>query len=316
MYCSRHFIFLIFLSFGISACSEDTADPIGIPEPEIGEFIDQNTYRVFPKDGDNFDVAEFRLWVPELNEKVRAVLVLLDSNNSNAMGLAKSTHWQAYATSENLAILAVHLKTTSTAIGHYSTAQQGSGQALLTALTELAMANGQDYLKELPFLLRGYSAGGVFSYSFSTFQSQRTLAFANLRGGSLNLSPDNNLRIPGMMIYGEFDVPQRNQRMVDVVRLKRQVGANWCVLKELGSDHFGNPENADNLIKLLFSKVLERNLQEGTGVISEIPEVDGWLGDPVTLDIDPFEEFVGNKSRASWLIDKEFAEAWVHFQSQ
>ena len=59
--------FFLFVLF-IGCSSEETTTE---PEPEqevneaMGEFIDDWTYRVFPKSPyNNIDVGEFRLWVP------------------------------------------------------------------------------------------------------------------------------------------------------------------------------------------------------------------------------------------------------------
>ena len=92
------------------SCGEDSEEMISQPETKIGEFIDENTYRVFPKKDDNFGVAEFRLWVPETSQSLKAVAVLVHSYNSNGLGFANSVYWQEFAKKENVALLAVHLK--------------------------------------------------------------------------------------------------------------------------------------------------------------------------------------------------------------
>ena len=175
------------------SCGGDDPDPIVEPELRYGEFLDENTYKVFAMPEDNFDVAEFRLWVPETADPIRAVAVLTHSYNSNGLGFANATFWQDFARKENIAILAVHLKNLDDSAVSYTEAHRGSGDALLKSLGILAKEGGYSYIKDLPFLMRGYSAGGVFSYSFSSFRPERMLAFANMRGGSLKFTSENNV---------------------------------------------------------------------------------------------------------------------------
>jgi len=312
----RRFTLLTFMVLFtcLMACDGENNDPDPIQDQPLGEFIDENTYRVFPTNQDNFGVAEFRLWVPESTEKVRAVLVLLGSYNYNGLGLAKTFQWQAFGDLENIAIVGVNFKTISDVAGYYPEAHLGSGQALLNALAKLAERNGNDYLKDLPLLLRGYSAGGVFSYSFSDFKHERVLAFANIRGGSLNFTRDINSGIPGLMIYGENDAPQRNSRIISTVEEKRNEGGNWSLLKEPGVDHFGELTKPDSFIRMFFQKVLASRLTDGSNELNDLAESDGWLGDPSTLEIYPYDEFIGDKTKASWLIDEEYAKSWKAFQ--
>jgi len=306
-----HIIFLLLFLLG---CGQEENGLIETQDTVTGEFTDENTYRVYPKDGDNFDVAEFRLWVSEENDKPRAILVVLSSDNSNALGLAYSAYWQEYATKEKLAILSVHLKTTSPSIGHYAQAELGSGKALLEAVNHLATKYEALNLQNLPFLLRGYSAGGVFSYFFSAFKPDRVIAFANIRGGAINLTPDNHRSVPGIIFYGENDAEQRRERIIEVVALKREIGAVWTVVREPNVDHFGSLGKPDHMIQTFFSKAIENRAQENSNELLDPDEEKGWLGNNLTFDIYAFAQYPGTKKQTSWLFDEEFALLWHDFQ--
>ena len=296
------------------SCGGDDPDPIIEPDLRYGEFIDENTYKVFATSKDNFDVAEFRLWIPETAESVRAVVVLTHSYNSNGLGFANSAYWQEFAIKENLAILAVNLKNLDDTAISYTEAQRGSGQALINSLKLLAEKSGNSYIKDLPFLMRGYSAGGVFSYSFSGFLPERMLAFANIRGGGLSFTDDTNIRIPGLLFYGELDAASRNSRIFQLIAEKRIAGANWALIMEPGVDHFGELEEPENMIQMFFSEVLEKRLEPGSLSIVEIPEDEGWLGDNVRLEAYEFNDYPYDKTKASWLISEAFSENWLDFQ--
>lgn len=282
-------------------------------DPPEGEFIDEYTYRVFPKPGDNFDVAEFRLWMPE-EKNLKAIMVLVPSYNSNSLGMANSIFWQKFATDEHLAILSVHFKEISAASDYYAYAGSGSGRALLKGLKVLSDKYMDAGLEDLPFVLRGYSAGGVFSHSFSAFQADRVIAFANIRGGSLDITSDVNSSIPGLMLYGEYDNESRNQRIIDIVELNRESGGVWGLVKEPSVDHFGGLEKADILIQAFFSKALDKRLQENTLTLKGLNVEEGWLGNHNTFDIHSFETYPSSKKQASWLFDEEFALLWQNIQ--
>ena len=309
-YCS---IILFAFILIIQSCDKSEAtQPTVITTGDIpGEFIDDWTYKIHPFG--NFDIGEFRLWLPNNADSLRAILVLCNHHNSDALGLANVEHWQQYAEREQLAIIGVHFKSFPDGRNYYSTASEGSGSALIKAIDTLASKHLHHELKYLPLLMRGYSAGGVFSHNFSEFMPDRVLAFANIRGGSVDFTKSTNNHIPGMMLLGEFDAETRNRQMKRIVNAKREEGGNWSYAIEPLSDHFGNLAPSDSLIKLMFSKALSKRVSSN-GLMNNIEEKSGYLGNNETLEYYPFETYPYDKNNASWLIDEEFAIAWKNYQ--
>lgn len=217
--------------------------------------------------------------------------------------------WRAYATDENLALLGVTLKGT-----RYVLPEEGSGIALIKALDTIAYKNNISYVGKLPFLLKGYSSGGVFSYNFSHFKPERVIAFVNIRGGGVELTSNANNKIPGLMLLGENDLPSRNQRMTNVVLSKRNEGGLFSLAIEPEMDHFGNLFASWKLTRAFFSIVLSKRLSPGTNLLNNISENSGWLGDNMTRDIFSFDNFPQPTKDASWLIDQTFAEKWKAYQ--
>jgi len=298
------------------SCGGDSEEVITPSAPKSGEFLQDDTYRVYPDESDNFANAEFRLWTPESSKPLRAVVVLTHSYNSNALGYAYSDYWQAFAIKENVALVAVYFKNVENSSSSYTDASGGTGKALLMALEQLTTKIGKSYIKDLPFLMRGYSAGGIFSYSFSEFEPERLLAYANIRGGSMSINSDSNLRIPALMFLAVLDSEQTNNRIIQTIAVKRFLGANWTLLKELETDHFGALEKPEEMIQLFFSKILENRLDTSSGQLIDIREDQGWLGDNVRLEAYRFSDYPYDKTKASWLIDQEFSEKWIEFQEE
>ena len=308
--------FFLFVLF-IGCSSEETTTE---PEPEqevneaMGEFIDDWTYRVFPKSPyNNIDVGEFRLWVPENHTDLKAILVLLTNFNGNSLGLASSAEWQAYAEEERLAICGVNLKSFAGTY-FYDDATAGSGQALEDAIKEIATKNGIDEVASLPFLMRGYSGGGVFCYYFSIHNPERSVGFINIRGGSIYHNPANNNDIPGLMLVGQMEDDERIEILQELVLDKRNQGGPWSFAIEPNADHFYSLEESDNLAKTFFTALLKKRISDGTNELISIPEDSGWLGNLTRTNIYPYADYPGNKNSAFWLVDEDFANAWLQFQ--
>jgi len=278
-------------------------------EESIGEFIDDWTFRVFPESPyNNFEVAEFRLWVPENSTDLKAVLILLHSSNSNALGLANSPEWQAFAEKENLALCGVNFKG-----GAYATASGGSGQALIDAIEQITTKNTIPEITKLPFLMRGYSAGGNFSYSFSNFKPEKVVGLVSIRGGQLEIS-SINVTVPGVILTGEMEGDQRNAFLRDIALDKRNNGGLWSFAIEPDATHFSELKASDDLARIFFSSVLIQRISADSDQLNIIPVDSGWLGNNTRTDIYPYSDYPGNKTSAFWLVDEDFATAWLEFQ--
>lgn len=306
---------LIFLWLIGFACTPTAPEEV-IPElPPYGEFVDDWTFKVNvgpQSSGYNFDIAEFRLWVPEGPQDLKAILVLASSHNSNGLGLVGIEAWTEFAETERVALLGIHFKTYP-GRNLYTSAGEGSGQALLRSLDSITQKQNLSGIAELPFLMRGYSAGGVFGYQFSAFKPERVLAFANIRGGSLSETPAANNGIPGLMLMGEHDA-SRNERIQQIVLDKRSEGGLWAFALEPEVDHFGGLTPSDELIRSFFARVLAKRDIAGSNELAPINEATGWLGNPISLHIHSFDEYPDLKTEAPWLIDAAFAQQWKQYQ--
>ena len=309
----RNFALILFV-FVVSC--EDQNDTQDVPDNDItpqGEFTDDWTYQVFPTEYDNFSEAEFRLWVPDNIDGLKAILILASSYNSNGLGLVYSKHWQEYAEKENLALLSFHLKSLPTG-NYYADASGGSGDALLKALEAVSNKHNISKLNSLPFLSRGYSAGGSFSFFFSLFLPDRVIAFANIRG-QIATSSVANIGVPGLILMGENDLEQRNYNILNSFLSNRKEGALWSYVIEPVVNHFGSLGDSDTLIKEFFSIALKKRLSEdGSNQLRPILESSGWLGNNITKEAFTYGDYPNSINAASWLIDSEFANSWSNFQ--
>jgi hypothetical protein len=321
-------IFLVIAPILFFACHKSKDEPE--PEPEvdaqmsIGTFSDNWTCSVIKGKTSNFDIAEFTLWVPNAADvsNLKAILVLAHHSNSNALGLVFKKEWQDFAKTNNVALLAVHLENLNPQISlddTYSDARKGSGDALLMALEAISRRNNIATVAALPFLFRGYSAGGMFSFNFSVFKPERVIAFADVRGWYINPTTDINNGVPGLFLIAELDTEKYDnvipaQRMKEIVQSKRKQNALWGYAVEPGEDHFGSLTKSDSLLRLFLASALKSRVQSGSNVLHSITQASGWLGNNDSKVIFSYDTYPQTKNEASWLIDEAFANEWIAYQ--
>ncbi|WP_347922788.1 hypothetical protein [Pontimicrobium sp. SW4] len=309
----KFFPIICIVVLSITACSFDAIDktPTKVTNESkpVGEFIDNWTFNVFSKTSFDFEEAKFRLWLPEDEENIRAILVLLSFHNGSTFGDMTLEEWQTYAKDEKLGLLGVTLRG-----GNYPDVSMGSGEALIKALDTITYKNNIPDIGKLPLLLKGYSAGGVFSYNFSHLKPERVIAFVNIRGGGINPTSNTNNNVPGLMLLGENDESSRNQRMTDVVLSKRAEGNLYGLAIEPDMDHFGGLFTSWRLTRAFFSAALDKRLTPETNTLNNIQENSGWLGNNTTKEIHAFDNYPNATIEASWLIDETFAEKWKAYQ--
>ncbi|WP_024770234.1 hypothetical protein [Aquimarina macrocephali] len=317
MKCLQNITVLILIVFVFGCDKSETDLTTYVPIP-AGKFLDDWTFHVNQQSTGGFDIAEFRLWVPDPTDVsgLKAILVITPHFNGNGLGNADSEAWQEYARNNNIGLIGVRLKTLNSiaAFDTYANAEEGSGQALLTALEAIAEKNNIPEVTTLPFLLKGYSAGGMFSYFFSAFKPDRVIAFANIRGWAISTKNESK-DIPGLMLIAEMDTPSRGITiMKQVVETNRAQNGLWSYAVEPNADHFTPLAKSDELIKLFFSSALAYRVDGTSRELLPISETSGWLGNKVSKNIFSYETYPDNKNEAVWLIDEGFANTWKDYQ--
>ncbi|HVX41933.1 MAG TPA: hypothetical protein VHB25_20395, partial [Gemmatimonadaceae bacterium] len=136
--------------------------------------------------GANYNLAQFRLWMPPGVSKIRDVLVLVPGSNGDGREMAQDSTWQAFARRHDAAIVACRFTDKPHEQGfieNYVNVSQGTGQALLDAIARFAVRTRHAEMASAPLLLWGMSAGGQFDYEFAAWKPERVLAFVVNKGG-------------------------------------------------------------------------------------------------------------------------------------
>lgn len=320
-------LFALWISVGCRKNKDVPDTPIEPKEFGIGKFLDNWTCTVNPGKTSNFDIAHFTVWVPNPADvsNLKAIVVLANHSNSNGLGLVYDKAWQDFAKANNVGLLAFRLENLNSKLDMdemYPEAQKGSGDALLLALEAIANKNNIASIAALPFLFRGYSAGGMFGYNFSAYKPDRVIAFSNIRGWYLNPTSTVNNGIPGLFLIAELDTEQVVDninpvvRMKEIVQAKRKQGALWSYAIEAHMDHGDDISKSDELTRLFFSTAMKYRLTNGSNNLVSVPESSGWLGDNTSVLVYSYGNYPTDKSDASWLIDEPFAKKWVSYQDK
>jgi len=261
--------------------------------------------------GNNFDKAEFRLWLPGDISSVRAVVILVPGSNGDGRPMADDAGWQDFATKNKLALVGVRLTDKpheQSFIEHYVDVSQGSGQALLTALGIFADRAKHPELASAPLLLWGMSAGGEFNYEFVAWKPDRVLAFVVNKGGIYYtaLAPQAARSVPGILFIGGKDLDSRIHIITGIFDVNRRAGALWALAEEPGAAHVVG--RSIDVAKILYEDVLRIRL-DSTGLKALTPK-GGFIADLKAKTFRAADGAPAGTESTAWLPTERVARAW------
>jgi dienelactone hydrolase len=261
--------------------------------------------------GNNFDKAEFRLWLPLDVPTVRAALISVPGSNGDGRPMADDAAWQAFATRNKLALVGVRFTDKpheQSFIEHYVNVSQGSGQALLTAIETFAERSKHPELATAPLLLWGMSAGGEFNYEFVAWRPERVLAFVVNKGGIYYtaLASQAARNVPGILFIGGKDLDSRVHIITGIFDLNRRAGALWALAEEPGAAHIVG--RSIDVAKILYEDVLALRLDSAT--LKSLAAKSGFIADLKGKTFRPAEGAPTGTEATAWLPTERVARAW------
>jgi len=269
-------------------------------------------------DGENFQLAEFRFWNPNINDDYNGILVLTPGINRDGREAVLDTVWQKFATRHNLIIVASHFKNYESNNNlRYRDASKGSGEILLKSIEKYSQEISNKNINELPLLLYGFSAGGQYNFEFASWKPERVISFVVNKGGYYDtaLTSSETQKVPGIFFIGEDDLYYRNNLILGIYSANRSQGANWTLITEKDTKH--SPKNSKDLSISFFESIMTKRLKDNKLV--EINSDNPILGFPKRktfeffdkIDKTEFNNWGKLKSLTIWLPDENFANIWV-----
>jgi poly(3-hydroxybutyrate) depolymerase len=268
--------------------------------------------------GANFDKAEFKFWLPKGLGAVRAVLVLVPGSNGDGRPMADDTVWLAFAAKHKLALVACRFTDKPHDQGfieEYIKVSEGTGDALIKAISTFAARSGHAEIAGAPFLMWGMSAGGQFNYEFVAWKPERVVAFVVNKGGIYYSALVSRAarNVPGMLFVGGKDLEFRTNTIAGLFAVNRRGGALWALAEEPGAAHIVG--RSRDVALVFYEDVLSLRLGSGA-TLATLAEKSGFLGD---LKAKTFEALGDNKVPnypTAWLPTARVAKAWQAMVSE
>jgi pimeloyl-ACP methyl ester carboxylesterase len=274
---------------------------------------------------DNFDKAEFRLWLDDASDKngaatvakpLRALIVLAPGWNGDGRGLSTDRAWQQFARELGCGLVGVHLRTDVVNDGArvYHQADKGSGAAWLAALGRLAEASRRPEIAKLPWLAWGHSAGGQWAYGLACVYPERMTAFVAVKGGVYQTRFDPQARsIPGLFVIGENDEARRAASITELFERERRQGAAWAVAWEARSGHEvgRSTELARCFLREACGLRLPADAAGVTAGLSKLRVGQGWVGQRSNyIEAASWPTTADARVRTVWLPGQGSARLW------
>jgi poly(3-hydroxybutyrate) depolymerase len=268
--------------------------------------------------GENYEVAEFRLWLPQNLRTARAILVLTPGSNGDGRNQVMDSTWEAFAIEHDLALVGVRLqdKAPRGIFENYVDVARGSGDAFLTALRNFATQSNHPELATAPFLLWGMSAGGEFNYEMTLWKPERVVAFVVNKGGIYwhALGSPAARAVPGILFVGGQDLDSRIGTIFGLFALNRRGGALWAFSSEPCAGHVVG--KSQQLAMMFYVDMLRARLDgaptnpDGTPGLKTLTESSGLTGNITDFTFGPAGERASTSLTTSWLPNERIARGW------
>jgi len=282
----------------------------------LSHTVSGQTFDAKQPPGNNFDQAQFRLWIPEGLQSIRAILVLVPGSNGDGRGQVEAQLWRDFAQEQGLALVGLHMTDKmheDMFIEHYVDVANGSGEAFLRALEQLGEASGHPEIAKAPLLLWGMSAGGEFNYEFALWRPHRVAAFVVNKGGIYYsaLASTEARQVPGLFFIGTEDLAFRNDIIRGIYSINRRAHALWALIEQTGVDHA--VAGSDQIAVDFYREVLQQRLDGGP--LKKLDIEDGFFCDPDTVSCVPAAGADSPREPVSWLATEALAKTWRAAQS-
>ena len=270
---------------------------------------------VIPIANSNYIQANYALHIPEFEGNLRGILVIVPGFNSDGRYYKDEPVFRNFAREERLAIVSCYYVGDQNYYNYYDDVHRGSGPALMRVIDEFATRKNMPELRDVPLLLWGHSAGGMFGYAFTNWKPEIVAACTPVRSAEFYLEPSDSVKnTPMMFLVGEYDTGWWVKDCIDFCVEHRSAGALWGYAIEPDAMH--SIAYSTDLSLPFLSSALRKRVGEGANHYSEMLPVNesaGWLGNYYSKMIYSYENYPNEKSDAAWLPDSTAAIAWMNY---
>jgi len=284
----------------------------------------QYSVSIPPEGAAKYKEANYALWLPDGVQEIRGIIMHQHGCGEPAE-LAGATatfdvQWQALASKWDCALMGASLRA-NTACQDWSEPNNGSGDAFLKAIDQLAQQTGHAELTSAPWVLWGHSGGANWVYRMFMLHPQRVLVLV-LRSGPV---------FSGDIFTGALDTPVL-YNLGAKEKDDNQFGRIWTKARQLfearrakgGLDTWAPDPQASHdcrfgrlLVIPYIDACLARRLgPANANAVGRMDTLTACLGsiDPSGLAAmyEP-KSYGGNPTKAVWLPNRQIAAMWLEF---
>ncbi len=295
----------------------------GLGTQQIGDGIlpEEDPERITPLLSERLDAlaaknrhtlppADFYCWIPPGVKPLRAVFLI----SLHGMGCVDNPVLRRFA--ENQRVALVGLRGLTVQRGIYPT-------VLLDApLQELGIKTGHPEIASLPVLLFGHSNGTGHATTYASSRPDRVIAWVSYHSGyGWQLLLPGLEKSPGLILHGQLDKYFENGQEAAFRHLRSVHNAPVAMMVEGNVGHGPLDTEATWEFIVAFCEACMRLRLGSDSRLHPVQPASGWLGGcydraaggPQLLPVNPYPEFAGEPSNASWLPDERFARVWQRY---
>ena len=269
-----------------------------------------------------FERSEYAIFIPEGISTLRGIFIHQHGCTMEGIGAstAYDVQYHAFAKKWGLAVVGPDIFPKQGRTCHdWKDADSGSGDALVKALAQIAVASGHSELEHIPWLLWGHSGGGYWTLSMMKNYPERILAvFAYSPAFDPKWDyPQTAYKIPimirhaGANDYNDPGIDCWATALNTFTRLREHNGYISLAYNH-GQNH--NYSFVRHMAIPFYEAALAQRLPDNpNGKMNDMDTSKAWLGDNDTFHITPASAFEGNVNVMNWFPDSIVATRWREY---
>ena len=268
-------------------------------------------YTAVPEPGDSYEMAHFRIYVPDACPVIRGVYFYVAPRIVDSRHYTENPVFQTLCADVDFAMMGAQLDNLHM--------DSGSGDAVLRALAFFATLSGHSEIEHSTIFFEGYSWGGQFSYHFTKWLPTRVIGFVTQKGGYHDTSVAADVvEVPGYLFIGANDLPYRIENLTGIFEAHRPLGARWILAVQPDAAH--EPITDRKLLDDYFLTVAELRLPEVIPAdepvdLLTIAEPGHWLGNRASFLIGAWDCYDAAEDSACWFVSRAVGTVWQSFVS-
>ncbi len=269
-----------------------------------------------------FDRVEYAVFVPSGTATLRGVFIHQHGCTMEGVGAstAYDIQYQAFAEKWGLAIVSPDVFPKQGRNCHdWIDPEMGTGNALITLLSQIAIASGHGELQSAPWLLWGHSGGGYWTLSMMKNYPERIIGvFAYSPAFDPKWEyPREAYKIPLMIRHAgvtDLNGPVIACWQTAINTFARFRENNGYVSLAYTSEQTHNYSYVRYMAIPFYEAVLAQRLPKNPlDKLRDMDQSKAWLGDTAVYNIMPAADFKGDVRPMSWLPDSTSAAKWREY---